>query len=109
MRQGFTKYMISVGESSLTIRVKMIWTDLLEPFPAEITQTDNQFVRFFDSHYFYSPYSTTTQKMVVKLASSTVESYTKNAPHIHKSSITCRTVKLESRSAHSTTLNNKPR
>lgn len=111
--KGFTKYMISVGESSPTIRVKMILTDLLEPFPAEITQTDNQFVRFFDSHYFYSPYSTTTQKMVVKLASSTVESYTKNAPHIHKgSSITFGPYKeIEPRSVSPLTvhyLNNKP-
>ena len=82
----YTKFTIFVGESSPNIRVKMILTDLLEPFPAEITQADNQFVRFTDSHYFYSPYSTTSQKLVIKLASSTVESYTKHAPHIHKGS-----------------------
>jgi oligosaccharyltransferase complex subunit alpha (ribophorin I) len=84
--KGYTKYTIFVGESSPTIRVKMILTDLLVPYPAEISQSDNQFVRFVDSHYFYSPYSTTTQKLVVKLASSTVESYTKHAPHVQKGS-----------------------
>ena len=37
----YTKYIIFVDESSPTIRVKMILTDLLEPYPAEITQSDN--------------------------------------------------------------------
>ena len=84
----YTKYIIFVDESNPTIRVKMILTDLLEPYPAEITQSDNQFVRLFDNHYFYSPYSTTSQKLVVKLASSTVESYTRLAPHVLKEALT---------------------
>lgn len=82
----YTKYTIFVGESEPSIRVKMILTDLLDPYPKEIIQQENQFVRFHDSHYFYSPFETTTQKMVIKLASSTVESFTKNAPHSHKGS-----------------------
>jgi hypothetical protein len=80
--KGYTKYTIFVGESSPTIRVKMILTDLLVPYPAEISQSDNQFVRFVDSHYFYSPYSTTTQKLVVKLASSTVPRSEGQHPHL---------------------------
>jgi oligosaccharyltransferase complex subunit alpha (ribophorin I) len=82
----YTKYTIHVGDAEPTIRVKMILTDLLEPYPKEITQAENQFVRFHDSHYFYSPYKTMSQKMVIKLASSTVESFTKLAPHSHKGS-----------------------
>lgn len=82
----YTKYTIFVGEAEPSIRVKMILTDLLEPYPKEIVQSENQFVRFFDSHYFYSPYETVSQKLVMKLASSTVESFTKNAPHSHKGS-----------------------
>jgi len=58
----------------------------MEPFPAEITQLENQFVRIRDSHYFYSPYRTETQKTTVKLASSTIESFTKLSPFSTKGS-----------------------
>lgn len=82
----YTKYTIFVGEAEPSIRVKMILTDFLEPYPKEISQSENQYVRFYDSHYFYSPYATISQKMVIKLASSSVENFTKNAPHSHKGS-----------------------
>lgn len=41
---------------------------------------ENQLVRLRDSHYFFSPYGTETQKVTIKLASSSVESFTKLSP-----------------------------
>jgi oligosaccharyltransferase complex subunit alpha (ribophorin I) len=61
--------------------VKAVFTDLLKPYPAEITQLDQQLVLLEGSHYFLSPYQTTSQKSVFKLASSNIESFTKLSPH----------------------------
>jgi oligosaccharyltransferase complex subunit alpha (ribophorin I) len=41
-------------------------------------------MRLTDNHYFYSPYVTETQKATFKLASSSVESFTKLAPFTSK-------------------------
>ena len=61
-----------------------MFTSILEPYPAEITQREAQFIRLKDSHYFLSPYTTETQKTTFKLASTTVESFTKLAPFTNK-------------------------
>uniref|UniRef100_A0A673GVT1 Dolichyl-diphosphooligosaccharide--protein glycosyltransferase subunit 1 n=1 Tax=Sinocyclocheilus rhinocerous TaxID=307959 RepID=A0A673GVT1_9TELE len=47
------------------------------PFPTHITQTERQLVVFQGNHYLYSPYPTRSQTTRVRLASKTVESYTK--------------------------------
>lgn len=59
---------------------------MLEPYPAEITQREPQFIRLRENHYFYSPYLTETQKTSFKLASTSVESFTKLAPFTTKGS-----------------------
>ena len=41
---------------------------------------ENQLVRLRDSHYFFTPYDTESQKVTIKLASSSVESFTKLSP-----------------------------
>lgn len=67
-------------ESSVTLKVQAVFTSILVPYPAEITQAENQLVRLDGNHYFLSPYKTTTQKSVYKLASSSIESYSKITP-----------------------------
>ncbi len=66
--------------STHQLKIQATFTSLMTPFPAEITQLENQLVLLHTSHLFFSPYPTTTQKLVVKLASSTIESFTKLAP-----------------------------
>jgi oligosaccharyltransferase complex subunit alpha (ribophorin I) len=53
------------------------FTRTIVPFPAEIRQEQQQLVNYADSVYFFTPYKTVKQSTTVKLASSTVESYTK--------------------------------
>lgn len=76
----FTIYVVETAESSPALKVVSVFTNILEPYPAEISQRENQFMRLIDDHYFYSPYPTETQKATFKLASSSIESFTKLAP-----------------------------
>lgn len=69
------------GGASVTLKLTAVLTSFLEPFPAEITQAESQLVRLTESHVFYSPYATETQKTTIRLASRTIESYSKHAPH----------------------------
>jgi oligosaccharyltransferase complex subunit alpha (ribophorin I) len=68
------------------LKIQAIFTNLLEPYPKEIYQKDNQLVRFIDSHYFLSPYKTITQKTTIKLATNQIESYTKLVPYSSRGS-----------------------
>lgn len=79
-----TTYSVIVSDPSPQIKVLVVFTDVLEPFPKEISQNDNQLVLLRDNHVFYSPYKTETQKTIIKIGSGQVESYTKKAPHSHK-------------------------
>ena len=76
-----TTYTVTVKDPSPKLSVEAVFTNTLELSPAEIAQMDNQFVKYSDSHYFLTPYKTETQKTACKLASATIESYTKLAPH----------------------------
>lgn len=58
-------------------KVEMTFSHVLKPFPTHITQAERQLVVFQGNHYLYSPYPTRTQTTRVRLASKTVESYTK--------------------------------
>jgi hypothetical protein len=68
-------------DSSPILKIKAVFTGLLSPYPAEITQSDQQLVLLDSLHYFYSPYVTVHQKSIYKLASSSIESFTKLSPH----------------------------
>lgn len=85
---NYTSYKVDLpaGEQSPTIKVVVVLTGLLEPFPAEIYQNEKQFVKLQDSHYYFSKYPTKTQKTSIKLASSNVESYTRKVPHTNRGS-----------------------
>jgi oligosaccharyltransferase complex subunit alpha (ribophorin I) len=69
-----------VKDSSPALKVLAVFTSLLEPFPAEIRQDENQLVKYSDNHYFFSPYRTENQRTAYTLASTSIESYTKRPP-----------------------------
>ena len=62
------------------VDVEKVYSHGLEPFPAEISQSDKQLVRFVGNHYLFTPYAAQQQTTKVLLASSNVESYTKLKP-----------------------------
>ena len=51
------------------LQVKLVYTDVLSPFPKEIAQLDEQSVVFESTLLVVSPYKTTKQSTVVALAS----------------------------------------
>ncbi|KAM3621003.1 uncharacterized protein V6R79_004739 [Siganus canaliculatus] len=63
--------------AQLKTKVEMTFSHVLKPFPTQITQAERQLVVFQGNHYLYSPYPTRSQTTRVRLASKTVESYTK--------------------------------
>lgn len=67
---------LSPGAKTKVI-IEAVYSHVLQPYPTQITQAEKQFVTFEGNHYFYSPYTTTSQTTRVKLASRNVESYTK--------------------------------
>ncbi|MED6253529.1 proteasome regulatory particle base subunit [Ataeniobius toweri] len=63
--------------AQLKVKTEMTFSHVLKPFPTQITQAERQLVIFQGNHYLYSPYPTRSQTTRVRLASKTVESYTK--------------------------------
>lgn len=63
--------------AKLRVKVETVLSHVLRPFPTQITQAERQLVVFQGNHYLYSPYPTRTQTTRVRLASKTVESYSK--------------------------------
>uniref|UniRef100_A0A8C5DYY9 Dolichyl-diphosphooligosaccharide--protein glycosyltransferase subunit 1 n=1 Tax=Gouania willdenowi TaxID=441366 RepID=A0A8C5DYY9_GOUWI len=63
--------------SQLKTKVELMFSHVLKPFPTQIAQAERQLVVFQGNHYLYSPYPTRSQTTRVRLASKTVESYTK--------------------------------
>uniref|UniRef100_A0A1A7XPU8 Dolichyl-diphosphooligosaccharide--protein glycosyltransferase subunit 1 n=1 Tax=Iconisemion striatum TaxID=60296 RepID=A0A1A7XPU8_9TELE len=63
--------------AQLKAKVEMTFSHVLKPFPTQITQAERQLVVFQGNHYWFSPYPTRSQTTRVRLASKTVESYTK--------------------------------
>lgn len=88
-KESYTAYKVDLGKSlaagqSTTISISLGFTHTMKPYPTHITQTDPQLVRYFDNHFLFSPYSTASQRTVVKLASSKVEHFSENAPTQHR-------------------------
>jgi len=84
---NYTIYGVTLpDDASAQLKIITVFTNLLEPFPAEITQLENQFIRLKNNHYFYSPYRTDSQKTTIKLSSSNVQSFTKLSPFSTKGS-----------------------
>eukprot|EP00898_Chlorokybus_atmophyticus_P004862 jgi/Chlat1/5377/Chrsp35S05296 len=70
---------VEAGKSA-TIDLELIVTQVLEPFPEEVLQSDVPKVKYTDNHFFLSPYLTQKQTTKVLLASSTIESKTEEPP-----------------------------
>ncbi|XP_010777725.1 dolichyl-diphosphooligosaccharide--protein glycosyltransferase subunit 1 [Notothenia coriiceps] len=63
--------------AQLKAKLEMTFSHVLQPFPSQITQAERQLVVFQGNHYMYSPYPIRSQTTRVRLASKTVESYSK--------------------------------
>ncbi|GIY70537.1 dolichyl-diphosphooligosaccharide--protein glycosyltransferase subunit 1, partial [Caerostris extrusa] len=72
---------------STTLRLEIILSHYLIPYPSSITQSDKQLVLYHGNHYYYSPYLTKTQTTVVTLPSNSVESYSKLKPVSHSENL----------------------
>jgi len=66
--------------SSKNVKVYAVFTKLMQPFPKAITQFEKQYVRYFDNHFFFSPYTTDSQTTTVKLSSPTIEDRSDKPP-----------------------------
>ncbi|CAI5717472.1 unnamed protein product [Peronospora destructor] len=62
-------------EETGAVKVTAYFTRVLRPYPAEITQVDDQLVLFNTSHLVTSPYLTKTQTTKLKLPPGLVESF----------------------------------
>ncbi|XP_071784310.1 dolichyl-diphosphooligosaccharide--protein glycosyltransferase subunit 1-like [Asterias amurensis] len=70
---------LAAGDS-VEVVVDTVFTKALRPYPAQIQQSEKQFMEYTGSAYFYTPYLTESQTTEVKLASSTLEFYSKVNP-----------------------------
>ncbi|GAB4854953.1 Dolichyl-diphosphooligosaccharide--protein glycosyltransferase subunit 1B, variant 2 [Ancistrocladus abbreviatus] len=70
---------LGTGES-VTLEVLYILTHSLEPFPAEISQSESQLVYYRDSATMLSPYQIKQQTTFIKTSNTKVESYTMVEP-----------------------------
>ncbi|KAK8643358.1 hypothetical protein V6N13_012660 [Hibiscus sabdariffa] len=78
----FTIYLtnpLNSGEST-TLEVLYLFTHSLEPFPAEIGQSESQLVYYRDSALILSPYHIKQQTTFLKTPSTKVESFTRVEP-----------------------------
>ncbi|CAA2970835.1 dolichyl-diphosphooligosaccharide--glycosyltransferase subunit 1B [Olea europaea subsp. europaea] len=65
---------------SITLEILYMLTHSLEPFPAEISQSESQLVYYHDSAVILSPYHIKQQASMVKTPTSKVESFTRVEP-----------------------------
>jgi len=68
-------------DNSATFIVETVLSHILQPYPAKIAQSEKQQILYTGNLYFYSPYAVKTQKTIIKLSSSTIESHTKVKPY----------------------------
>eukprot|EP01064_Diplonema_japonicum_P007119 TRINITY_DN14841_c0_g1_i1.p1 TRINITY_DN14841_c0_g1~~TRINITY_DN14841_c0_g1_i1.p1 ORF type:complete len:444 (+),score=132.32 TRINITY_DN14841_c0_g1_i1:54-1385(+) len=70
------------NKASVTLKLRRSMVNSLRPFPPVVKQGESQFVDYNDNVYFLSPYATGKQTTTAKLASGTVESYSKVPPPV---------------------------
>lgn len=63
-----------------TLEVLYVLTHSLEPFPAEISQSESQLVYYRDSAVLLSPYNVLEQVTYIKMPSNRIESFTRVDP-----------------------------
>lgn len=74
---------LASGQSQ-NLKISLIFTHSLTPYPASIAQNEKQFVLYNGNAFFFSPYSTTTQTTSFKLGSSNIKSHTEVSPSSKK-------------------------
>jgi len=67
-------------QGTVNIIVEASFTHTMTPYPAAIAQDERQLVRYADNHFVYSPYTTTSQTTIVKMATSNIEGRSEQAP-----------------------------
>eukprot|EP01005_Ploeotia_sp_CARIB1_P002067 NODE_97_length_1632_cov_475.971429_g95_i0.p1 GENE.NODE_97_length_1632_cov_475.971429_g95_i0~~NODE_97_length_1632_cov_475.971429_g95_i0.p1 ORF type:complete len:457 (+),score=122.17 NODE_97_length_1632_cov_475.971429_g95_i0:65-1435(+) len=77
---GATFYKVTLAAplpetDEVEVEIETVFTGVIQPFPRELTQKDNQLAIFWDNLHFFSPYPTTEEVVTVNLASSTVEAH----------------------------------
>ncbi|CAM9540554.1 unnamed protein product [Ascophyllum nodosum] len=79
--EGLVMYSVDVGNpgNGAKIAVKAVYTDVLYPYPKEITQLEDQLIVYETSLLAPSPYKTVKQTTILKLASSRIVSMTEVA------------------------------
>ena len=73
--------------ATVTIVVDTVYSNAMSPLPREILQDDSQLVKYTANLYHFSPYQTSSEVVMVKLASKNVESYSQIRPVKMKESI----------------------
>lgn len=72
------------GGASTSFKVYFTFTQTMEPYPAKITQQEEQLVKYSDSIYVFSPYPTTQIETKVNLPRRTqVESYSPKSKNVN--------------------------
>lgn len=80
------KNTVSKGEKGI-VKITAYYTRVLTPYPAEISQKEDQLVLFETSHLIKSPFVTKTQTTKLKLPSGKVESIRAADPILRKGSV----------------------
>ena len=73
------------GGQTITLEIEVAHAHALRMYPAEITQGERQLVLYKTNAYYYSRYSTQTQKTTVILPTDRAESYTQTPKPVTKS------------------------
>ncbi|GBP29040.1 Dolichyl-diphosphooligosaccharide--protein glycosyltransferase subunit 1 [Eumeta japonica] len=66
--------------STAVVTTESVFVKSLTPYPTQITQQEDQLVKYTGTLYYYSPYYVTSQKTKVILNTKSVESFTKVKP-----------------------------
>ncbi|CAF1096714.1 unnamed protein product [Rotaria sordida] len=69
---------------TITLEIEVVHAHALRMYPAEVTQTERQLVLYKTNAYYYSSYTTQTQKTVVTLPTDRAESYTQTPKPVAK-------------------------
>lgn len=69
-------------KKTVQFSVLIILTHAVMPSPARAAQKAPQLVKYFDNHYFFSPYPTKEQTLHITTHGSKLEEYTKEPPTV---------------------------
>ncbi|CAF0756722.1 unnamed protein product [Didymodactylos carnosus] len=82
-------YLIDLGNDvqsgkTFTFEVEVVYVHALKPYPTEITQGERQLILYKMNVYYYTKYSTTTQKTIITLPTDRAESYAQLPKPVNK-------------------------